>query len=106
MDKDIFAQVKHIEDEATALLEAARAERAQAIARARTEAAEYRADSKEKLETETRLLHEEHESALALKKDTLTKAFEDRKARLIGRAEARTDELADWLAGRFLEGPR
>ena len=103
MDKDIFAEVKHIEEKAAQILARAGSDREEALKKAEEQATRCREESQKKLELEKRLLREEHESKLAKEKAALEKDFEARMARLDDVAAKQTDKLADWVVGRFLE---
>jgi len=103
MDKDIFAEVKRIEEEAAQILAHAGADREKTLKGASEQAERYREESQKKLELEKRLLREEHESRLAKEKDRLEGEFEGRMKRLEDVADKQTDKLADWVVGRFLE---
>lgn len=103
MDKDIFAEVRRIEEEAERILTEARAERDEILKKAEAEAAAYREQSAGKLEAGQARLREQHEQALLEERLRVEKDFETRRDRLNHTAENRTDELADWVVSRFLE---
>jgi len=106
MDKDIFAEVRHIEEEAERILARGRAEREESLRKARDEAGLYGERSRKKLEEEAGRRRTEHQHALADGKASLEEDFEARKASLDQTAASRIDELADWVVSRFLEESR
>ncbi|HUW58388.1 MAG TPA: hypothetical protein VMZ92_17255 [Planctomycetota bacterium] len=103
MDKGIFAEVKRIEEEAEEVLAEARRRRDDLLQKADTEAVDCRKASARKLEAEKTRLHEQHERELFEARLRIEEDFEARKDRLNRTAETRTDDLADHVAGRFLE---
>lgn len=106
MDKDIFEEVRHIEEEAERVLAQARSDRDDILKNARAEAEACREQSRKNLEAESRRLTDEHERKLAEESDSLEEGFKARRTRLEETASRRTDKLADWVVSRFLEEDR
>ena len=103
MDKDIFAEVRQIEEEAERILARARADREETLRQARDEATSYRERSRKKTEEETGRRRMEHQRGLAGAKASLEEEFGTRKVSLDQTAVNQIDELADWVVSRFLE---
>ena len=106
MDKGIFAEVKRIEEKAEQILAEARTQHEEILRKAQEDAAAYREQSKKKFEAEQARLRREHEQKLAGESSSIEEDFKTRKARLDETSAHRTDDLADWVAGRFPEGGR
>jgi len=106
MDKGIFAEVERIEQKAEEILSDARARHDEMLQKAREDAAAYRERSKKKFDTEEARLRREHQEKLASQTSSIEEDFKTRKARLDKTSANRTDDLADWVVARFLEGDR
>ncbi len=106
MDKDLFSEVTRIEAEADRLLEQAQSDHDRLLKEARAATAAHRREAEKKLEAESARLREEHERALAEAKAAIRREFDERRKALDENAERRTNELADWVASRFLEENR
>ena len=103
MDKDIFEEVRRIEQKAEDLLAKAQSDHDDAVKKARAQAVAYLEKSTEELSEQSDRLRGEHERALDQEKASIKAAFAAQKTQLEETAARRTDELAGWVADRFLE---
>ena len=103
MDKDIFEEVRQIEQKAEDLLAKTQSDHDEAVRKAREQAVAYVEQSQAKLQEHSERLRNDHQRELDQEKASIKAAFASEKTQLEKTASKRTDELAEWVADRFLE---
>ena len=106
MPRDIFTEVRQIEEQAERILADARTIARETREHAGEELARCEGEAKRKFEAESARLRAEHASRLVGRKVALEEDFAARRTRLDETASHRVEELADAVASRLLRARR
>lgn len=106
MSRDIFTEVRQIEEQAERILADAQAGARETRERAGEEIARCEAETKRKFEETSARLRAEHETSLAGRKADLERDFASRRAKLDDVASSRVEPLADGVASQLLRARR